>query len=218
MKGERLYSTQNARYWQLYTSTGIKPNLFIKRLNTRHGFQYSVNLNLIIIYTTFKPSSTKMTLTSNEVSRYQTEVLSIVNRIRRRASLGTVIMNSTLTECARCHTYDQRDNLGHISHTGSDTSSLGDRVRRAGYHHSYANENVASGQRDADHVMTSLMNSPGHRQNILAGQPNEMGLYVAENRNGTKFWTQIFGKQSEKRRVHRNQGGRRRRCQRLSHH
>ena len=52
------------------------------------------------------------------------------------------------------------------------------------------------GQQTATSVMTSWMNSPGHKANILSKDFTEIGVGVAKNESGTIYWTQDFiGKQ-----------------------
>lgn len=134
-----------------------------------------------------------MTLTPKQVEKFQKEVLAQVNEIRRKRNLGEVRMNESLSLCAKLHTRDQMYSQGRITHHGEDKSELGERLRRVGYIYKLAGENVASGQRDATHVVTSLMNSKGHRENILRREVDEMGLFVDEDGKGKKFWTQLFG-------------------------
>lgn len=59
---------------------------------------------------------------------------------------------------------------------------------------SYVGENIAMGYTDAAAVMNGWMNSSGHRANILNGNYNVIGLGLAENSSGQKYWTQNFGK------------------------
>lgn len=134
-----------------------------------------------------------MGLSGREVTSLQYRVLDIVNRIRRSRGLGELRLSGTLSRCAASHTRDQIENIGSISHSGSDNSTLKDRLRRYNYDSKRASENVASGQDNAEHVMRSLMNSPGHRENIVDPDVVEMGLDVEEDKNGLKYWTQLFG-------------------------
>ncbi len=55
-----------------------------------------------------------------------------------------------------------------------------------------AGENIASGQRTAQAVVTAWMNSEGHRKNILNPNFTEIGVGYATKSNGTPYWTQMF--------------------------
>lgn len=139
-------------------------------------------------------------LTRTEIERFQKEVLKLTNRQRTSRHLRSLRLSQTLSRCAAYHTRDQIENTGEITHTGSNGSDLTDRLRICGYNYHRASENVASGQRDAADVIRSLMNSPGHRENILEPNVVEMGLWVEHDRQGTKYWTQLFGKRQAARR------------------
>ena len=53
-------------------------------------------------------------------------------------------------------------------------------------------ENIASGQKTATDVMSSWMNSSGHRTNILSSTYNKIGVGGAKDSNGNLYWTQMF--------------------------
>lgn len=126
-------------------------------------------------------------------------VLRIVNRKREQAGLKPLSLNSKLTKAAQAHTKDMAVN-DFFSHTGSNGSSLGDRLQRVGYSYSYAAENIAAGSSTPKGVMKQWMNSPGHRANILSPNVTQIGIgyYYQPNDGGTTpygyYWTQDFGK------------------------
>jgi uncharacterized protein YkwD len=78
----------------------------------------------------------------------------------------------------------------NMSHTGSDGSSPGDRITRAGYNWSTYGENVAYGYSTPESVMAGWMGSPGHKRNILNCAFKEIGIGLAQPGN---YWTQDFG-------------------------
>ena len=53
-------------------------------------------------------------------------------------------------------------------------------------------ENIANGQEDVDEVMTTWMESPGHRENILA-EFTEMGGALVKDDVGMNYWCVDFG-------------------------
>jgi uncharacterized protein YkwD len=88
------------------------------------------------------------------------------------------------------------DNARHnrMSHTGSDGSQFGERIRRAGYSYRRANENVALGYNSPATVVAAWMRSPGHRQNVLDRGTQETGLGVAAGRDGRLHWVMVSGR------------------------
>lgn len=120
------------------------------------------------------------------------EILKITNSYREHSN--QLRLSLTLTLIARQHTYDQAFNVGSICHTGSDGSTLGQRVKRFGYVYKTVAENVASGQLTPQHVCKSWMKSKSHRRNMIRNDVDEMGLWFTHDNNGKLFWTQLFGK------------------------
>jgi uncharacterized protein YkwD len=62
---------------------------------------------------------------------------------------------------------------------GSDGSSSGERVTRAGYAWRAVGENIASGQKDADAVVAAWLASPGHCATLMGPYFAEMGVAFA---------------------------------------
>lgn len=65
---------------------------------------------------------------------------------------------------------------GQLGHTGSDGSSLSDRIRAAGFNACAAAENVASGTPDIRSTIANWMASPDHRANILNPTVTQFGF------------------------------------------
>ncbi|MFF9201043.1 CAP domain-containing protein [Streptomyces sp. NPDC014986] len=116
-------------------------------------------------------------------------VVELVNAERGKAGCSPVKVNATLTEAAQKHSEDMAAS-GNMSHTGSDGSSPGDRITRAGYDWSTYGENVAYGYSTPEQVMAGWMTSPGHRENIVNCAFKEIGVGLAQPGG---YWTQDFG-------------------------
>ncbi|ROV60399.1 CAP domain-containing protein [Vibrio ponticus] len=83
-----------------------------------------------------------------------------------------------------------------MSHTGSDGSSVADRVDATGYAWSRVGENIAVGQTSINAVVNAWLNSEGHCMNIMNADFEQMGASLVENHSGAYgyYWTQVFGK------------------------
>jgi len=101
--------------------------------------------------------------------------LAAVNAARAENGRPALVYDARLEAAARAHGQDMARN-GFFSHTGSDGSDIGDRLRRAGYAFCFGAENLAAGQRDLTEVMQSWMTSRGHRKNILHRKARAVGL------------------------------------------
>lgn len=125
-------------------------------------------------------------------------VLDLTNQYRAQASLAPLHWNSILTATALAHSQDMAYN-DFFSHTGSDRSSLFDRLRAAGYAYDSVGENIAAGYATPAGVVQAWMQSPEHRANILSPDLREMGVgfFFLDQDPGTiqsrYYWTQNFG-------------------------
>lgn len=112
--------------------------------------------------------------------------LQSANDARSAARLAPLKMSTSLVEYARSHSARMRD-AGGIFHTEDLAVVANQRVpkwQRAG-------ENVGMGG-SVESLHTALMNSPGHRANIL-GDYNYVGLGVVHT-SGKMYVTQFFAK------------------------
>ncbi|KAF4047131.1 Cysteine-rich secretory protein family [Phytophthora infestans] len=127
------------------------------------------------------------------VTDWRTTMLDAVNKERVAVGLPRLCMNNKLQVAAQAHSKDMalRD---FVSHTGSDGSTLSTRVQDAGYRWTSVAENIAAGQLTVGRVMTSWMNSAGHRANILSARNTMLGCEYAGTSNSRYkyYWTQVF--------------------------
>ncbi|ARX89048.1 hypothetical protein SMD44_08535 [Streptomyces alboflavus] len=118
-------------------------------------------------------------------------MLSLVNAERQKAGCRPLTTNSKLATAAQRHSADMKAR-NYFSHTSPDGTDPGRRITAAGYRWSTYGENIARGQQTAKSVMTSWMNSSGHRANILNCSFKELGVGVVKG-SGGPWWTQNFG-------------------------
>lgn len=103
--------------------------------------------------------------------------------------------DTRLREAARCHSVDMAEN-NFVGHEGSDGSDVSDRVDETGYQWLLVGENVASGQMTPQQVVDGWMDSPGHCENIMDPDFEDLGVgYVYEDDDDLDYyhyWTQVF--------------------------
>ncbi|RPI60140.1 MAG: CAP domain-containing protein [Lysobacterales bacterium] len=130
-------------------------------------------------------------------------VLDLVNAARaevrrcgrdRFEAAAPLAMSAPLMAAASLHSLDMAAR-GSLGHDGSDGSSSGDRMTRAGYTWQASGENVAAGQRDAEDVVAGWLESPGHCATLMDARFTETGIAfaLAPNKNPAVYWTQVFG-------------------------
>ena len=133
---------------------------------------------------------------------FDQKLLNLVNQERAKAGEDALKINDQLDRAADLHTADQAS-MDSMTHSGSDGSSLGDRVKEAGYDFSKVKENVSQVALDPETVMyggtvgsteiQGWMDSPGHRSNILSSEVDEIGMGFETSADGNPYWTQVFG-------------------------
>ncbi|GMF50889.1 unnamed protein product [Phytophthora fragariaefolia] len=131
--------------------------------------------------------------TYSQFDDYASLILDRVNLARDAQGLPALCINKKLQEAAQRHSNDQAAN-SYMDHTGTDGTSIEERITQVGFDWSAVAENVAAGQPDVDAVMEAWMASPGHRENIL-GDYTMFGTAYAYNADSTyqHYWTQDFG-------------------------
>jgi uncharacterized protein YkwD len=118
------------------------------------------------------------------------ESLQLHNEAREEAGLDHLCLNPTLTEAARAHAADmiERDYFAHDAPGGAGVEPI-DRMMDVGYSgYSAYGENIAYATgplADSRPIFDSLMESPGHRENILRGTFLEVGVGAAGSADGS---------------------------------
>src|SRR5215204_3387416 len=136
------------------------------------------------------------------------EMFDLHNEMRTAHGLGPLYLSSVLTSAARVRSQDMlvRDYFSHYTPNGV---TVIDQPKRKGYYsyepgdYHILGENIAMGgdgnDEDApEHLFTLLMHSEGHRENILRGEFEEVGVGA---RSGTyqeyddtsTIYTTVFG-------------------------
>lgn len=117
-----------------------------------------------------------------------------INVYRAQKGLKPVTLNPKLSDAARGHSEDMAKS-DRISHFGSDGSDAWDRVQRTGYPARLAAENVATGQRSLNEVLTGWQQSSKHNANLLLSDAEEIGIAMVykPNTQFKTFWTLVLG-------------------------
>lgn len=128
---------------------------------------------------------------TNSFASFQKEVVRLVNVERTKRGLSELTFNSELSNVATIKSQDMI-NKNYFSHTSPTYGSPFDMMKQFNISYKSAGENIAMGQKTPAEVVTAWMNSQGHRENILSTKFTEIGVGVAQNSNGTLYWTQMF--------------------------
>lgn len=128
---------------------------------------------------------------SGQASGYQLnaseqKMVDLVNQERAKAGVAPLKVDLELSRVARIKSQDMRDN-NYFSHTSPTYGSPFDMMKSFGISYRTAGENIAK-HSSVESAHTGLMNSDGHRKNILNPNFTHIGIGIVDGR----YYTQMF--------------------------
>lgn len=127
-------------------------------------------------------------------------VLALVNRDRAAADLPPLAWDERVANVARAHSQEMRRSK-IVAHISTTTGSAADRVRAAKIKTAVVLENVARAY-GVGEAHQGLMNSPGHRANVLSSAATHIGIGIeyGDDVAGRReiFITQVFTRVPQK--------------------
>lgn len=120
----------------------------------------------------------------------EVRMLELVNRERTSRGLKALQPNPQATQVARAHSRDMFAQ-GYFSHISLDGRTPFDRMKSGDVEFKAAGENLALAP-TIDLAHSGLMNSPGHRDNILSSNYGTVGIGVIEHPRHGLMVTQNF--------------------------
>lgn len=123
-------------------------------------------------------------------SQSEITILELLNKEREKVGAPLLTIDPNITQVARSHSRDmfERKYFSHISPEGKDA---GDRLQAGGVEYEVAGENLAYAP-DVETAHNGLMNSEGHRKNILDPQFHHIGIGVIDGGVYGKMFVQNF--------------------------
>lgn len=150
----------------------------------------STTLSSPVAGTPAAPSPTQPTITTPAPTN---SFASALNNVRARNGAGSVSYDSRLGRAAQGHANDMLAN-NFFSHTGSNGSTVGQRVTAQGYQWNAVGENIARGQPDEAAVLQAWVNSPGHQRNNV--NPNFEDFALAKAGSGSRqYWVLVLARE-----------------------
>ncbi|WP_416730724.1 CAP domain-containing protein [Fictibacillus sp. JL2B1089] len=125
-----------------------------------------------------------------ELTAQEQQMLDLVNQEREKQGLPALKADPELTKVARVKAKDMIDN-NYFDHNSPTYGSPFDMMKKFGVEYNTAGENLA-GNSSVDGAHTSLMNSQGHRENILKSEYTSVGIGVVDGGQYGKMFVQMF--------------------------
>lgn len=152
--------------------------------------------NETLTFLTIKPKTDErinLGFQTNEFSVDETAekaMVDLVNKERISRGLKPLIFNTKLREVGRAHSADMF-NRGYFSHYSPEGKSVADRSLKLEVDFLVIGENLAYAP-SLELAHKGLMNSEGHRANILSEDYGQIGIGVMDGGAYGKMFTQVF--------------------------
>ncbi len=149
-----------------------------------------------LTFLTIKPQTSErvnlgfhsLELTADETS--EKEMFDLINNERITAGLKDLIFDPNLQGVARLHSQDMLKR-GYFSHYSPEGENVADRSIKSGVDFLVIGENLAYAP-GLELAHQGLMNSEGHRANILSEDFGKVGIGVIDGGTYGKMFTQVF--------------------------
>lgn len=122
---------------------------------------------------------------------FEQQLFDLTNAARVRHGLNALTWDDRVAGTARKHSIDMAK-ANYFSHDNQQGLSPFDRIKEDNISFRSAGENLAYGQSSSIFAHEGLMNSLGHRENILQDRYSNLGVGVAFNEKSQPYYTENF--------------------------
>jgi hypothetical protein len=183
----------------------ILSHLFLPHESNNHRAKFLHHSTLVLIllaifglhfFTTYTSENYQEVLgVSTDIT--PTALFELTNRRREEVGLSPLVLNDELVAASQMKAQDmfQKDYWAHNSPEGTTPWVW---VKGSGYDYLYAGENLARGFTTSDAVVQAWMDSPGHRENLLSSNYEDIGFAIQDGTltgDNTILVVQMFGKE-----------------------
>ncbi|OXM83499.1 CAP domain-containing protein [Paenibacillus rigui] len=125
-----------------------------------------------------------------ELSPEEQQMVDLLNQERKQEGLAPLTVDPGLSKTAKLKSQDMVDR-NYFSHDSPTYGSPFDMMKQFGISYSTAGENIACNQ-GVEAAEKALMESPGHRANILSKEFTHIGIGIVDGGSCGKMFTQQF--------------------------
>lgn len=149
-----------------------------------------------ITFLTVKPQTNEIVNLGFSVSDFsinsslEAQMIELINKERVDRMISPLVFDSSLTEIARSHSEDMFKR-GYFSHYSKEGEDVSDRAQKNNIDFSIIGENLAFAPSLAV-AHKGLMDSPGHRANILSKDFAKIGVGIMDSPDYGLMITQVF--------------------------
>lgn len=149
-----------------------------------------------LTFLTIKPKTDERVDLGFQTSKFnideqaESKMIELVNKERVERGLKTLVFDANLREIARVHSSDMFER-GYFSHYSPENKSVADRATKIGIDFLVIGENLAYAP-DVNLAHKGLMNSEGHKENILSKDYGKIGIGVMDGGVYEEMFVQVF--------------------------
>ncbi|MCM0650639.1 CAP domain-containing protein [Clostridium swellfunianum] len=136
------------------------------------------------------PKTPSAQTNSSTLTSQEQEMLKLINQARAQNNVSPLQIDMQVTNVARVKAQDMIDN-NYFSHNSPKYGSPFDMLKAFGVSYVEAGENIA-GNQTIQNAHNALMNSPGHRKNILNPDYTHIGLGIRNGGPYGNMFSQMF--------------------------
>jgi len=136
------------------------------------------------------PKTPSANTNTASLSDAEQQMLKLVNEARAQNNVPPLKIDTELSNVARTKSQDMIDN-NYFSHNSPKYGSPFDMMKSFGIKYVQAGENIA-GNQSVESAHNALMNSPGHRKNILNPEFTHIGIGIRKGGPYGNMFTQMF--------------------------
>lgn len=136
------------------------------------------------------PKTPSTQTNSNSLTAEEQEMLKLINEARAQNNAPPLQVDMQVVNVARIKAQDMIDN-NYFSHNSPKYGSPFDMMKSFGITYVSAGENIA-GNQSVQSAHNALMNSPGHRKNILNPEYTHIGIGIKKGGPYGNMFSQMF--------------------------
>lgn len=152
--------------------------------------------NDTLTFLTIRPKTNERVNLGFQTTEFSTDpeseraMIQLVNKERESRGLKSLVFDAKLTDVVRAHSADMFER-GYFSHYSPEGETVADRATRAGVDFLVIGENLAYAP-NVQLAHQGLMNSEGHKANILSSDYGKIGIGVIDGGVYGRMFTQVF--------------------------
>lgn len=186
-KGTTSYILQNKEEFDLFEVDGLYLYVFYD------VHQGDIVTSIQVVSNTLEQKKRGIYAPGNDLLRkgFERQLFDLTNASRVRHGFPALEWDEPVSVTARDHSNDMAKNH-YFGHENLQGQSPFDRMKADGISFRAAGENLAYGQSSSIFAHEGLMNSAGHRENILLDAYRQLGVGVSFNEESQPYYTEKF--------------------------